>query len=79
MVAPTNLSADGDLLILDCDYEVEIGATAEAWRTKRQFAKAADFDRQFDEHIQHMIWRRCNQPNQIVQFAPRTFDQNLLY
>ena len=78
-VAPTDLSGDTDVPIMDCDYEVEIGATAEAWRTKRQFAKAADFDRQFDEHINHMIWRRENQPNKVTQFSPTTYPHEQLY
>lgn len=78
-LAPTDMSADTDLPVIDCDYEVEIGATAEAWRTKRQFAKAADFDQQFEEHIKHMIWRRANNPNLVVQFRPTTYPRELLY
>lgn len=76
---PSDMSDDADLPILDCDYEVELGATAEAWRTKRQFAKAADFDRQYEQHIQHMIWRRENDPNRIVQFTPQTMSREGLY
>ena len=80
MVWPSDLSANTDLPILDCDYEVELGATAEAWRTKRQFAKASDFDRQFEEHIMHMIWRRENDPAKPQQFIPKTWDiANNLY
>lgn len=78
-VGPQDMIADTDTPILDCDYEVEIGATAEAWRTKRQFAKAADFENQFEEHIKHMIWRRENFSNKVVQFMPQTFDKNNLY
>jgi len=78
-IEPSNMSAATDLPILDCDYEVEIGATAEAWRTKRQFSKALDFEQQYEEHIKHMIWRRCNQPNQITQFVPQSFHRDLLY
>jgi hypothetical protein len=79
MLDAGDMSADTDLPVIDCDYEVELGATADAWRTKRQFAKAADFDQQFEQHIQHMIWRRCNSPNQMVQFIPRTFPKDMLY
>ena len=78
-VEPTDLSATTDLPIMECDYEVELGATAEAWRTKRQFSKALDFDNQYEEHIEHMIWRRENSPNRIVQFAPNTFPREMLY
>ena len=79
IIAPTDLSADSDLPILDCDYEIELGATAEAWRTKRQFYKAADFDQQFEEHIKHMIWRRCNEPNKITRFMPQVYNRDQLY
>ena len=80
LVNPTPLVNSTDLPIIDCDYEVELGATADAWRTKRQFSKADNFDRQFEEHIIHMIWAQENQPNKVVQFAPKTFDiDNNLY
>jgi hypothetical protein len=78
-VEPVDMTATTDLPILECDYEVELGATAEAWRTKRQFAKAADFDQQYEDHIKHMIWRRENSPNRINQFSPTTYDRNMLY
>ncbi len=74
-----DMSASTDLPILDCDTACEYGATADAWRTKRQFAKAADFEGQYERKIQTMIWSKANQPNQIVQFAPRTYDRNQLY
>lgn len=79
MLDAGDMSADTDLPVIDCDYEVELGATADAWRTKRQFAKAVDFDQQFEQHILHMIWRRENNPNRVVQFAPQTFNKDLLY
>ena len=78
-VEPTDMSATTDMPILECDYEIELGATAEAWRTKRQFAKAADFDQQYEEHIKHMIWRRCNSPGYVCQFTPKVFDKDGLY
>jgi hypothetical protein len=78
-VSPTDMSATTDTPIIDCSYEVELGATADAWRTKRQFAKAADFDRQFEQGILSKIWRQENQPNKIVQFMPKTFSRDQLY
>lgn len=75
-VEPSDMSDDSDLPILECDYEVELGATADAWRTKRQFAKAADFDQQYEEHIKHMIWRRENETNKITQFSPNMQQYN---
>ncbi len=68
-----------DLPILDCDTACEYGATADAWRTKRQFAKAADFEGQYERKINTMIWNKVNQPNQIVQFTPKTYNKDMLY
>lgn len=68
-----------DLPILRCDIACEYGATADAWRTKRQFAKAADFETQYEQVINEMIWEIENNPNRIVQLAPRTYNRDLLY
>ena len=77
--APTDMSATTDLPILECDHAVELGATADAWRTKRQFAKAGDFDGQYERKINTMIWNLANQPNRIVQFRPNTYNKDQLY
>lgn len=74
-----DMSGATDLPILDCDTACEYGATADAWRTKRQFAKAADFEAQYERKINTMIWNKENQPNRIVQFAPRTYNPDQLY
>lgn len=79
LLKQTDMSANTDLPILDCDTACEYGATADAWRTKRQFAKAADFESQYERKIQTMIWNKVNQPNQIIQFAPRTYNKENLY
>lgn len=68
-----------DLTIIDCDDACEYGATADAWRTKRQFAKAADFEKQYEQTIQEMIWETENDPNRIVQFRPQVYPRNNLY
>lgn len=73
-------SATTDLMILDmADLASELGATADAWRTKRQFAKAADFEVQYEKVIQEMIWAIENDPNRIVQFRPNTYRRDDLY
>lgn len=80
LYAPTDMSSSTDLPILDmADLACELGATADAWRTKRQFAKAADFEAQYEQVIAEMIWSQENQPNMIKQFAPRTYDKEQLY
>lgn len=78
-VQQTAMSATTDLPILRCDIACEYGATAEAWRTKRQFAKAADFEGLYEQTIQEMIWEIENNPNKIVQFAPQTYSSQQLY
>lgn len=78
--AKNDLSSNTDLPIIEMsDLAIELGATADAWRTKRQFAKAADFETQYEQIISEMIWSQDNQPNRITQFVPKTYDRNLLY
>jgi hypothetical protein len=79
LVKATDLSATTDLPIIECDLACELGATADAWRTKRQFAKANDFETQYERRINTMIWNRANQPNSIVQFSPKTYNRDNLY
>lgn len=78
-VQQTAMSATTDLPILRCDIACEYGATAEAWRTKRQFAKAADFEGLYEQTINEMIWEIENSQNKIVQFAPQTYNSCELY
>lgn len=76
---PVALVESAELPILQCDIACEYGATADAWRTKRQFAKAGDFEALYEQTIQEMIWEIENNPNRIVQFAPKTYNKELLY
>lgn len=68
-----------DVPIIDCDDACEYGATADAWRTKRQFAKAKDFEGQYEQTIQEMIWEIENNPNRVPQFRPQVYSRDLLY
>jgi len=43
------------------------------------FTKAADFDMQYEQTIQEMIWEVENDPNRLVQFRPTVYDKNQLY
>ncbi len=76
---PVALVESDELPILQCDIACEYGATADAWRTKRQFAKAGDFEAMYEQVINEMIWEIENNPNRIVQFAPKTYNKELLY
>lgn len=78
--AANTLSASTDLPILDMsDLAAELGATADSWRTKRQFEKAADFEVQYEQVISEMIWSQENQPNRVVHFSPNVYPKDSLY
>jgi hypothetical protein len=76
-----------DLPILElADTACELGATADAWRTKRQFAKAADFEGvpnmigyNYEGVLATMIWSEENQVNRPIQFTPNVYPKNMLY
>jgi hypothetical protein len=78
-VNPTDMSGNADLPIMDVSYEIELGATADAWRTKRQFAKAADFEGQYERLIMQKIWNKENSSNKVFQFVPMTYNKDNLY
>ena len=80
ILQPTNMVATTDLPIIDmADLASELGATADAWRTKRQFQKAADFEVQYEKVIGEMIWSIENDPNRVVQFRPNVYPIHQLY
>jgi len=79
IVTPVDLSADADENVLDIEDLIEIGATADAWRYKRQFAKGAAMETLFEKEMEEYIWANSNQQNKITQFKPMTFNKNNLY
>ena len=79
IVKPADLSATTDTTILPIEDLMEIGATADAWRYKRQGAKAADAETRFGVELQKYIFAQENQPNQVQQFVPVTYDKDNLY
>jgi len=78
-IAPMPLSDDDDYPVVDVADLIEIGAKADAWRYKRQFAKAGDMEALFERELQRFIWEKENQPNEITQFIPTTYNRNSLY
>lgn len=73
-------SASTDQPIIDMgDLACELGATADAWRTKRQFEKATDFEMQYEQVVMEMIWSIENDPNRVVQFRPNVYPIHQLY
>jgi hypothetical protein len=76
---PLPLTEDNDYPVLDIADLIEIGAEADAWRYKRQNAKAQAMEVLFATELQNYIWDKENQPNKITQFSPTTFDKNQLF
>jgi hypothetical protein len=76
---PLPLIEDSDYPVSDfCDL-IELGSRADAWRYKRQGAKASDCESRFEVELQRYIWDQENEPNAIVQFRPTTYNQDNLY
>lgn len=76
---PTALSGDTDEPILDLEDLLEIGATADAWRYKRQFQKAQACEVIFQQTFADFVWKQDNQPNYIKQFQPVPQNRNSIY
>jgi hypothetical protein len=64
------LNSAYDYPIIDCADVLEAGATADAWRYKRQFAKAQVFEQIFEKRLANLVWNEENQPNQVHYFKP---------
>lgn len=79
IIKPFPLVEDDDYPVVDIADLIEIGAKADAWRYKRQFAKAREMEGLFERELQRYIWDKENQPNQVHQFTPTTYDKDDLY
>ena len=78
IIKPLSLIEDDDYPIIDIADLIEIGATADAWRYKRQFVKAQSYEALFQAQLADYVWDKVNQPNEIIQFRPEVFDRDLL-
>lgn len=67
------MSQNYDYPILECEDVLEAGAEADAWRFKRQFAKAADLDIVFEKRLANLVYDKESQPNKVQLFNPRTY------
>jgi hypothetical protein len=76
VIRPYSLVNDNDAPVIQCAEIIEYGATAQAWRYKRQFQKAAEYERLFESNIIRMIWDMENQLNQTHLFNPKTTDRD---
>jgi hypothetical protein len=55
---------------------IEIGAVVEAWRYKKQFAKAQALDVLYEKMISEKIFQRESSSNRVVQFVPTALDRD---
>lgn len=67
---------DTDAPEFDCADGIELLALAYAWRYKRQFAKAQEYERLFEKWIVDAMWDVENQPNQTHLINPKTYDRD---
>ena len=70
IVKPVEMSSDSDTPYLSIGNLLETGALAEAYRYKRQFAKAHEYEMLFEKELSEYSWEQANQPNQITQLKP---------
>lgn len=76
LIKPYPLSSDYDTPIIECADGIELLATAAAWRYKRQFAKAQEFERLFEKWVVDAAWDMENQPNQTHQTNPKPYPRD---
>lgn len=74
-INPYPLVNDMDTPIIDCAEGIELGATMRAWRYKRQFQKAQEFERLFEKWINDVIWDKENQPNRTNLLNPKPYSR----
>ena len=77
-IKPTPMSNDSDAPVFDCADGIELGATAMAWRYKRQFQKAQEYERLFEKWLVDAAWDMENQPNQTHQFNPKPYERDFV-
>lgn len=63
------LSSAYDYPVIDCGEVIELGAIADAWRAKRQFAKAGEMERLYEQGLDRLIFNRVKTPNEIIHFG----------
>ena len=78
IVKPTALTGSNEN-ILDIEDLIELGATADAWRYKRQFNKAQAMDILFEKELSEYIFAQENQENMVHKFTPRVVSRDALY
>lgn len=76
-VAHLPMANDYDYPVLDCEDVIEAGATADAWRYKRQQAKADYHESLFEKKLDDWMWDRANKPDYVATFKPATYSREV--
>lgn len=64
LIRPKPMVSDYDQPVINCADVIELGATMKAWRYKRQFSKANEYERQYEKAVDTLIWDVENSFNQ---------------
>lgn len=75
IIGYTALSADSDNFVISCERAVTLKATADAWRYKRQFGKAMDYENLFEKALTNLIWKKENQANRTHLFNVKPYSR----
>jgi hypothetical protein len=62
---------------VDCCDALEAGATADAWRYKRQFQKASDYEQIYEKKVANIAYNYEAHPNKVTMMNPMTYSRNL--
>jgi hypothetical protein len=69
---------DYDYPNFDCCDVLEAGATADAWRYKRQNAKASDWEQIYEKRLANIAFDMESRPNRTNLFNPITYPRNIV-
>ena len=75
-ISPLALASNGGYAVIGCEDAMILGATADAWRFKRQFNKAGDVEMLYEKAINSLTWSNENQPNQIHMLNPKPYSRD---
>jgi len=66
---------DYDYPMTDCEDALEAGATADAWRFKRQFQKASDYEQIFEKKLANIAYDYEMHPNRVSMMNPIAYSR----
>lgn len=79
IVKPLPMTESYDYPVIDIADIIELGTKADAYRYKKQFAKASVLESLFMNGLADIIWEKENQPNKVTQYNPTTYNVDNLY